>query len=139
MTRFQILVVFDIVLWTIIFLVWIIIKCQQARLRKRLRLPRRVIPTQQLALTDIPSQANDWSAIARFAATFDINHEHLSERNILGIDDISEGSSIVEMREALYVEWRRYKQFGRQPDKTLLLKAQKVIEWMRLKLQANTV
>lgn len=94
----------------------------------------QTIPTKMLSTTDLPRVNADWSKIARFAATFDPRAEMPNGSNLTGIGDVTRESTLVELRFALYIEWRRYNHFAREPEMEVLRRVQSVIEWIRDRL-----
>jgi hypothetical protein len=95
---------------------------------------RNIIPSEKLTLADLPPANASWSDIVKFAATFDLVTESAKGTHVMSVADVSKNSAIVDLRTALYVEWRRYNHFGQEPDTAVLHQIQAVLEWIRNRL-----
>jgi hypothetical protein len=90
------------------------------------------ILSEALHASDIPASFKDWSDIIEFAATF---HPQLEDAiTSQGIDDIVPTSTVVEIRAALFLEYRRYNHFGYPPEQKIFEDAIKVIDLLRTKV-----
>jgi len=94
----------------------------------------KIITTNNLQVNDLPSKNSAWKRIIEFASTFDIKSECAEGIRVSGVKDIGESSSLIEIRAALYSEWRRYNHLCSSPEKEILSKVWEVIEILRIKL-----
>ncbi len=69
-----------------------------------------------------------WDKIVRFASTFDIERELPSSTKINSVFDVTEDSSLKDLRCALYIEWRRYNHFHSDPENEVLKQAWNIVE-----------
>lgn len=95
------------------------------------------IPSQKLQLSDVPNCFRDWSDVIEFAATFRPQDEIPDGNGIRGLTDIIESSGILDIRTALFTEWRRYNHFGYGPEDQVLSDAKRAIELLRTKLKSE--
>ncbi|WP_157772444.1 hypothetical protein [Lacunisphaera limnophila] len=86
-----------------------------------------------MSAADIPVRFKDWSAIIQFAATFYPQVEIPAGSKIRGIADITPGSSILDIRAALFFEYRRYNHFGFLPPEDVQKQCLEGIELLRSK------
>jgi hypothetical protein len=100
--------------------------------------PMKALPapilSEALRASDIPASFKDWSDIIEFAATF---RPQLESNNYLasqGIIDIVPTSTVVEIRAALFLEYRRYNHFGYRPEQKIFEDTVKVIDLLRTKV-----
>ena len=93
------------------------------------------ILSTKLQISDLPNKKANWPQIAAFASTFDIATECPEGSQITGIRDISPSSGVVDLRLALYAEWRRYNHFHQEPDPATLQQAQEVLSLIRWRLE----
>ena len=93
-----------------------------------------IIHSKDLKVSHLPRKAATWQRIIQFASTFDPRAESPDGSKITGVLDISETSSIIDMRIALYIEWRRYNHFSSEPDSSTMLKVHNIIEKIRSEL-----
>jgi len=84
--------------------------------------------------TDIPGTFKDWSSVIEFAATFSYKTEIPDGYPNRGLIDVSESSSVRDIRAALFLEYRRYNHFGRYPEETVFQDALHAIEILRHKV-----
>ncbi len=84
--------------------------------------------------TDIPDTFKDWSSVIEFAATFSYAAEIPDGYPNRGLVDVSERSSIRDIRAALLLEYRRYNHFGHYPEETVFQDALHAIEILRHKV-----
>ena len=96
-----------------------------------------IINTQDLNVHDLPRKHAKRSKIVDFASTFDLDKEINNGINISGLSDINDLSSVLEIRAALYAEWRRYHHRGYGPEQELEIKAWAAIELLRNKLHSH--
>ena len=89
------------------------------------------IATEELLATDLPRRFANWTRIVRFAATFNLPEELSSGTKIRGIDDIHAASSALDIRAALYAEYRRHNHFGYGPDAGKMKRVYEVIDQLR--------
>jgi hypothetical protein len=92
------------------------------------------MPLGKISISDIPVRPKSWGDVIEFASTFKPQAAP-GECKVRGLDDISETSSVGELRAALYCEWRRYNHFGHEPEDKVITKAKQVIELIRAKLR----
>jgi hypothetical protein len=95
---------------------------------------RVIISTKDLNINDVPLPNDDWRKISRFAITFD---PRIEDAPYIGVDDLdkaSSTSSLVELRNHLYVQQRRWHHFGRRPDVEVIAKLRGIIKLIRQKL-----
>lgn len=89
------------------------------------------IASSDLTAAEIPATAKHWRSVIEFAACFDVELELPSEADITGVADITDDSTIAEMRYSLFVEWRRHNHFGHEPDSRTFEKTQMVLDLLR--------
>ena len=92
------------------------------------------IPTSSLRLADAPDESAPWSAIGKFALTFDPAENdpyHLEDQDLA---KLSFGSSLVQLRSYLFLEQRRWNHFGREPDATAMSAIRRIVALIRAKL-----
>ena len=93
------------------------------------------IPSDKLKATDIPSKFSSWSDIVEFVTTFDPRSEIHDGAAIKGIADVTEASTVREIRAALFFEYRRYNHFGYEPEPTVFKAALDAIAILKSKAQ----
>ena len=98
---------------------------------------RELINTSALPEKHLPRKYASWIKIWDFASTFDAKSEFLEDPKPWGFGDISESSTVQEIRAAFYSEWRRYNHRGYDPDQNELKLAWIAIELLRSKLKAD--
>lgn len=94
----------------------------------------RIIPSEELTQDAVPSGRVDWSKVVAFASSFDPKSEGIERINISGVSDVTDSSSVVELRMALYSEWRRWNHIGEEPDASTLNESVAVLSWIRGKI-----
>jgi hypothetical protein len=97
-----------------------------------------LIPTESLALSDVPAESASWPAIGTFALTFDPAEDdpyHLKQQDLA---TLSASSSLVQLRSHLFLEQRRWNHFGREPDAVAMSAIRRIVSLIRAKL-ANHV
>lgn len=75
-----------------------------------------IIPSHDLAASQVPGAGASWNDIVRFAATFDreeYDHRRLAFQDL---DALSAETPLVELRAQLFMEYRRWNHFGRPPE-----------------------
>lgn len=95
------------------------------------------IESNKLTTADLPKPNAKWDGIIKFASTFDIQNEFKEIRKGISIQtvfDVNSSNNIVELRGALYSEWRRYNHVGDFITEGTHEKAQETIELLREKL-----
>jgi hypothetical protein len=93
------------------------------------------ILTENLRLSDIPDEFNDWSQVIEFAATLSPRLENVDYLASPGIAGIGPTSTVVEIRAALLKEYRRYNHFGHYPEQAVFDSAVGAIDVLRSKVQ----
>ena len=88
------------------------------------------VASDALNVGHIPARATNWRAVIEFAATLDMQSEPASTY-ITGVADITDDSTIVDMRHALYAEWRRWNHIGRDADAKTVSQTQTVLDALR--------
>lgn len=98
----------------------------------------RTIPTRDLRAADLPGSRAGWRRIVAFAATLDPQAEGAAAaRAPRGVLDVDERATILELRLALYTEWRRWNHRGEDPDPETLRRAWHVLELLRERVSGS--
>jgi hypothetical protein len=93
-----------------------------------------VIPTKNLSLADVPGVEAPIGKIFEFALMFDPRELKDQGLSLGNLDDLSDESSLPELRGHLYFEQRRWNHYGQLPDSKSEAQLRRIVSMVREKL-----
>lgn len=91
------------------------------------------IPNHRLRADKIPPADADWSAIQRFALTFD-GYGHWGQRECADVANSRRQGTLTELRTCLFFEQRRWRHFGDDPDPETMTYIRSLLEQIRVRV-----
>ena|ERR1700761_496553 len=90
-----------------------------------------IIPTESLKLSDVPNESAPWSAINRFALTFDPSEDDPYKLNFRDLPTLSADSGLVRLRAHLFLEQRRWNHYVSKPSADDILAILRIVALIR--------
>ena len=97
------------------------------------------IANSELTLDDIPLANAPWEKIGAFALTFDGYKHWGSFEKCADIANAQKGDTLTELRTCLFIEQRRWRHFGDEPDDEAISYIRSTLESIRAKVAARDV
>ena len=95
------------------------------------------IANGKLAIADIPSPDADWDAIWQFALTFDGYLYWGSTEKCAEIANAHADKNLADLRTCLFFEQRRWRHFGKDPDKKAMVYIRQILEAIRIRVASG--
>lgn len=97
------------------------------------------IPNDALTLDDLPEQSEDWSIVKKFAMSFDGLNHWGSFSKCADVVFENPQETLTAYRTALFLQHRKQRHLGQDPDDRTMQYIQDLIERIRAKVIAGQI